>query len=63
MKKKEKTVCKIIRFRGKIETFLVSIDGFASSTFNSFNTFNTFNTFNILKIWNYKSDLVFFWDF
>ena len=32
MKKKEKTVCQIIRFRGKIETFFVSIDEFASST-------------------------------
>ena len=31
MKKKEKTVCQIIRFRGKIETFFVSIDEFASS--------------------------------
>ena len=31
MKKKEKTVCQIIRFRGKIETFFVSIDLFASS--------------------------------
>ena len=30
MKKKEKTVWQIIRFRGKIETFLVSIDEFAS---------------------------------
>ena len=30
MKKKEKTVCQIIRFRGKIETFLVSIDEFPS---------------------------------
>ena len=32
MKKKEKTVCQIIRFRGKIEAFLVSIDEFAIST-------------------------------
>ena len=31
MKKKEKTVCQIIRFRGNIETFIVSIDLFASS--------------------------------
>ena len=31
MKKKEKTVCQIIRFRGKIEAFLVSIDEFAIS--------------------------------
>ena len=31
MKKKEKTVCQIIRFRGKIETFLVSIDEFSSN--------------------------------
>ena len=30
MKKKEKTVCQIIRFRGKIEAFLESIDEFAS---------------------------------
>ena len=30
MKKKEKTVFQIIRFRGKIETFLVSIDEFSS---------------------------------
>ena len=36
MKKKEKTVCQIIRFRGKIEAFLVSIDEFAiSSTYDS----------------------------
>ena len=28
MKKKVKTVCQIIRFRGKIEAFLVSIDLF-----------------------------------
>ena len=28
MKKKGKTVCQIIRFRGKIEAFLVSIDEF-----------------------------------
>ena len=34
MKKKEKTVCQIIRFRGKIETFLVSIDDFSSSNNN-----------------------------
>ena len=34
MKKKEKTVCQIIRFRGKIEAFFISIDEFAiSSTF------------------------------
>ena len=52
MKKKEKMVCQIIRFRGKIETFLVSIDGFASSTFNSFNTFNTFDTFNSFNSFN-----------
>ena len=32
MKKKEKTVCQIIRFRGKIEAFLVSIDEFAISS-------------------------------
>ena len=30
MKKKEKTVCQIIRFRGKIKTFFVSIDEFPS---------------------------------
>ena len=30
MKKKGKTVCQIIRFRGKIEAFLESIDEFAS---------------------------------
>ena len=30
MKKKEKMVCQIIRFRGNIETFLVSIDEFPS---------------------------------
>ena len=35
MKKKEKTVCQIIRFRGKIDTFLVSIDEFSS--FNNYN--------------------------
>ena len=29
MKKKEKTVCQIIRFRGNIDTFLVSIEKFA----------------------------------
>ena len=52
MKKKEKMVCQIIRFRGKIKKFLVSIDGFASSTFNSFNTFNTFNTFNSFNTFN-----------
>ena len=34
MKKKEKTVCQIIRFRGKIEAFLVSIDEFAISSDN-----------------------------
>ena len=28
MKKKEKTICQIIIFRGKIEAFLVSIDEF-----------------------------------
>ena len=33
MKKKEKTVCQIIRFRGKIEAFFVSIDEFATSNF------------------------------
>ena len=33
MKKKEKTVCQIIRFRGKIEAFLVSIDEFATSSY------------------------------
>ena len=33
MKKKEKTVCQIIRFRGKIEAFLVSIDEFAISNY------------------------------
>jgi len=33
MKKKEKTVCQIIRFRGKIEAFLVPIDEFAISNF------------------------------
>ena len=32
MKKKEKTVCQIIRFRGKIEAFFVSIDEFAISS-------------------------------
>ena len=32
MKKKEKTVCQIIRFRGNIEAFLVSIDLFDIST-------------------------------
>ena len=32
MKKKEKTVCQIIRFRGKIEAFFVSIDEFDTST-------------------------------
>ena len=32
MKKKEKTVCQIIRFRGKIEAFFVSIDEFATSS-------------------------------
>ena len=36
MKKKEKTVCKIIRFQGKIETFFVSIDEFASSNKHMF---------------------------
>ena len=34
MKKKEKTVCQIIRFRGKIEAFFVSIDEFAISIDN-----------------------------
>ena len=29
MKKKEKTVCQIIRFRGNIDTFLVLIEKFA----------------------------------
>ena len=33
MKKKEKTVCQIIRFRGKIEAFFVSIDEFAISIY------------------------------
>ena len=33
MKKKEKTVCQIIRFRGKIEAFFVSIDEFDTSNF------------------------------
>ena len=37
MKKKEKTVCQIIRFRGKIEAFFVSIDEFATSNKNPFN--------------------------
>ena len=32
MKKKGKTVCQIIRFRGKIEAFFVSIDEFNTST-------------------------------
>ena len=32
MNKNEKTFCQIIRFRGKIEAFLVSIDDFCSST-------------------------------
>ena len=32
MKKNEKTVCQIIRFRGKIEAFFVSIDEFATSS-------------------------------
>ena len=36
MKKKEKTVCQIIRFRGNIDTFLVSIDEFASYNIHSF---------------------------
>ena len=31
MKKKGKTVCQIIRFRGKIEAFFVSIDEFDTS--------------------------------
>ena len=31
MKKKVKTVCQIIRFRGRIEAFFVSIDEFAIS--------------------------------
>ena len=35
MKKKEKTVCQIIRFRGKIEAFFVSIDEFAISKNNT----------------------------
>ena len=35
MKKKEKTVCQIIRFWGKIEAFLVSIDEFAISSLQS----------------------------
>ena len=38
MKKKEKTVCQIIRFRGKIEAFLVSIDEFAISSLNTMMT-------------------------
>ena len=33
MKKKVKTVCQIIRFRGKIEAFLVSIDLFDIPTY------------------------------
>ena len=35
MKKKVKTVCQIIRFRGKIEAFLVSIDLFDIPTIYS----------------------------
>ena len=34
MKKKGKTVCQIIRFRGKIEAFFVSIDEFDTSSIN-----------------------------
>ena len=37
MKKKGKTVCQIIRFRGKIEAFFVSIDEFAISNFYTTN--------------------------
>ena len=40
MKKKEKTVCQIIRFRGNIDTFLVSIEKFARFTTSAF-TFKT----------------------
>ena len=36
MKKKEKTVCQIIRFRGKIEAFFVSIDEFDTSIHYAF---------------------------
>ena len=36
MKKKEKTVCQIIRFQGKIEAFFVSIDEFAISSQQAF---------------------------
>ena len=40
MKKKGKTVCQIIRFRGKIEAFLVSIDEFAISSKEEINVQN-----------------------
>ena len=42
MKKKEKTVCQIIRFRGKIEAFFVSIDEFAISTIYAIYIFFSF---------------------
>ena len=38
MKKIEKMIHQIIRFRGKIEAFLVSIEEFSSPTFHTFKT-------------------------
>ena len=53
MKKKEKTVCQIIRFRGNIDTFLVSIEKFAR--FNiyaiSLNYLHTNISWNVDKTW------------
>ena len=45
MKKKEKTVCQIIRFRSNIDTFLVSIEKFAR--FNKYITINPSPFLNI----------------
>ena len=47
MKKKVKTVCQIIRFRGKIKAFLVSIDLFDIPNFKPFQAIldHVFSTF------------------
>ena len=47
MKKKVKTVCQIIRFRGKIEAFLVSIDEFNISKYYTCWILGMFDTVRI----------------
>ena len=52
MKKKEKTVCQIIRFRGKIEAFLVSIDEFGISEYTCIVCLHIF-TYRVIQSYHY----------